>query len=294
MRVMFVSSVTTASVSAWRSDSPVSGIPYSVDPGHGDRMCQDVERSQTELILAPMLNAAIPEAVRREHLCLIVHPGLAGDRRPSSLDWAIAGGESCWGVTVLQAIAEMHAGPIWATETFSMLTRASHQEQPVPSRGHRGSGPRRTAGGCARGRPELRTAAPGLQPSRCARPTACVDAAVRAYRGLVQSHHRANRPPGPRRAEPPGRADDRSSQCAYTGPWTRPLVLGPPTCRWHVDSHCCSGLLVWRKLRGCDAAPSRWASRSRSCSATCPDAGRRRRPRCSTRRRSVHQRAGGR
>ena len=65
MRVMFVSSVTTASVSAWRSDSPVSGIPYSVDPGHGDRMCQDVERSQTELILAPMLNAAIPEAVRR-------------------------------------------------------------------------------------------------------------------------------------------------------------------------------------------------------------------------------------
>jgi putative two-component system hydrogenase maturation factor HypX/HoxX len=72
------------------------------------------------LILAPYLRRAIPESVWREHVCLIAHPGIAGDRGPSALDWAILDGESEWGVTLLQAEAEMDAGPIWATETFPM------------------------------------------------------------------------------------------------------------------------------------------------------------------------------
>ena len=49
-----------------------------------------------------------------------MHPGIVGDRGPSALDWAIADGERQWGVTVLQATAEMDAGPVWATETFAM------------------------------------------------------------------------------------------------------------------------------------------------------------------------------
>jgi putative two-component system hydrogenase maturation factor HypX/HoxX len=68
----------------------------------------------------PMLKTAIPEQVWARHLCLIVHPGITGDRGPSSLDWAISNGEHQWGVTVLQAEAEMDAGPIWASETFPM------------------------------------------------------------------------------------------------------------------------------------------------------------------------------
>jgi putative two-component system hydrogenase maturation factor HypX/HoxX len=43
-----------------------------------------------------------------------------GDRGPSSLDWAIMGGAARWGVTVLQANAEMDAGDIWATVGFAM------------------------------------------------------------------------------------------------------------------------------------------------------------------------------
>ena len=121
MRILFISSVHNSLSQRLSVELSRRGHAIALSIGAtGDRMCQDVERSQPELILAPMLKAAIPEAVWREHLCLIVHPGIAGDRGPSSLDWAIAGGESRWGVTVLQAVAEMDAGPIWATETFAM------------------------------------------------------------------------------------------------------------------------------------------------------------------------------
>jgi putative two-component system hydrogenase maturation factor HypX/HoxX len=67
-----------------------------------------------------MLKAAVPEAIWAERLCLIVHPGIMGDRGPSSLDWAIQDREPRWGVTVLQAVAEMDAGPIWARREFPL------------------------------------------------------------------------------------------------------------------------------------------------------------------------------
>ncbi len=72
------------------------------------------------LILAPYLRRAIPEDVWRQHVCLIVHPGPVGDRGPSALDWAILRGEGEWGVTVLQAEAEMDAGPVWASASFPL------------------------------------------------------------------------------------------------------------------------------------------------------------------------------
>jgi putative two-component system hydrogenase maturation factor HypX/HoxX len=86
-----------------------------------------VERFQPDLIVAPMLKSAIPETVWRRHVCLIVHPGIVGDRGPSSLDWALLENEREWGVTVLQADAEMDAGDIWATRTFA--TRAVSKSQ---------------------------------------------------------------------------------------------------------------------------------------------------------------------
>jgi len=80
-----------------------------------------------DLIIAPFLKRAIPEAIWRQHTCLIVHPGIRGDRGPSALDWAVLDGEAQWGVTVLQAEAEMDAGPVWAWREFPMrdATKAS-------------------------------------------------------------------------------------------------------------------------------------------------------------------------
>ncbi len=73
-----------------------------------------------ELIVAPYLRRAIPESVWKRHVCLVVHPGIVGDRGPSALDWALQEGVAKWGVTVLQAEAEMDAGPVWATATFPL------------------------------------------------------------------------------------------------------------------------------------------------------------------------------
>ncbi len=73
---------------------------------------------QPDLIVAPFLKRKIPESIWREHVCLIVHPGVPGDRGPSALDWAILHGEMRWGVTVLQANAELDGGDIWASEEF--------------------------------------------------------------------------------------------------------------------------------------------------------------------------------
>lgn len=79
-----------------------------------------VELFAPDLVIAPYLRRAVPEDVWRAVPCLIVHPGPPGDRGPSALDWAIARRVPRWGVTVLQAEAEMDAGPVWASESFAM------------------------------------------------------------------------------------------------------------------------------------------------------------------------------
>lgn len=81
---------------------------------------QAVELYQPALIIAPFLKRAIPEEVWQKTTCFIVHPGIIGDRGPSALDWAIMQERQEWGVTILQANAEMDAGDIWASEMFPM------------------------------------------------------------------------------------------------------------------------------------------------------------------------------
>lgn len=75
-----------------------------------------------EVVLAPFLKRAIPASVWSQLPCLIVHPGIAGDRGPSALDWAITQGVTEWGVTVLQAEADLDGGPMMATVNFPMRT----------------------------------------------------------------------------------------------------------------------------------------------------------------------------
>ena len=86
-------------------------------------MLDAVEATRPDFIIAPMLKKPIPEAIWRGHTCIIVHPGIKGDRGPSSLDWAITLGEKTWGVTNLQAEAEIDAGAIWASHNFRMRER---------------------------------------------------------------------------------------------------------------------------------------------------------------------------
>lgn len=79
---------------------------------------QAVELFRPDIVLAAFLKRAIPDDVWQAVPCLIVHPGVRGDKGPSALDWAILRREKIWGVTVLQAEAEMDAGPVWAWREF--------------------------------------------------------------------------------------------------------------------------------------------------------------------------------
>jgi putative two-component system hydrogenase maturation factor HypX/HoxX len=97
------------------------GHQVSVEFDINDRVTEEaVALFRPDVVVAPFLKRAIPESVWRTIVCLIAHPGIRGDRGPSALDWAILDGEAEWGVTVLQADAEMDAGDVWESLAFPM------------------------------------------------------------------------------------------------------------------------------------------------------------------------------
>jgi len=85
-----------------------------------DQITEAVQLFEPDLIICPYLKQRIPDTVWTERDCLIVHPGIEGDRGPSSLDWAIFCDEQTWGVTLLEAAEELDAGAIWLSESFSL------------------------------------------------------------------------------------------------------------------------------------------------------------------------------
>jgi putative two-component system hydrogenase maturation factor HypX/HoxX len=101
------------------------GHDVTVELDINDGVTQEaVKLADPDLVVAPFLKRTVAEAVWCSVPCFIVHPGIRGDRGPSSLDWAILDAETFWGVTVLQAEAEMDAGPVWAWREFPMRDAA--------------------------------------------------------------------------------------------------------------------------------------------------------------------------
>lgn len=121
MRILFLTHSFNSLTQRLFVDLTEAGHEISVEFDISDSVTGEaVALHRSDIIIAPFLKRAIPGAVWRNKLCLVVHPGIAGDRGPSALDWAIQRGESEWGVTVLQANEVMDGGKIWAEETFPM------------------------------------------------------------------------------------------------------------------------------------------------------------------------------
>jgi putative two-component system hydrogenase maturation factor HypX/HoxX len=98
-----------------------TGHQVSVEFDIHDRVTEEaVVLFRPDLVIAPFLKRLIPESVWRRVPCLVVHPGIEGDRGPSSLDWAILEGEDTWGVTLIQANAILDDGDVWEARTFPM------------------------------------------------------------------------------------------------------------------------------------------------------------------------------
>ncbi len=85
-----------------------------------EKMKETVDNYKPDLIICPFLTSKIPAEIYEKYICLIVHPGIKGDRGASSLDWAILQNQEKWGVTILQAVEKMDAGDIWASNEFTM------------------------------------------------------------------------------------------------------------------------------------------------------------------------------
>src|SRR5919202_916931 len=121
MRILLLTTAYNSLTQRVHVELAYRGYDVSIELALNDEvMAEAVELYQPDLIIAPFLKKAIPETIWGRYLCIIIHPGIKGDRGPSSLDWAIMNNAEDWGVTALQATAEMDAGDIWSSVTFKM------------------------------------------------------------------------------------------------------------------------------------------------------------------------------
>ncbi|MDZ4348124.1 MAG: hydrogenase maturation protein [Xanthomonadaceae bacterium] len=119
MRILLISSSYNSLTQRVHVELQGTGNEVSVCLAVSDaEMVESTARFEPDLIVCPMLTKRVPDPIWKSITTLIVHPGIVGDRGPSSLDWAILDQQPTWGVTVLQADDEMDAGPIWATREF--------------------------------------------------------------------------------------------------------------------------------------------------------------------------------
>src|SRR5580693_6630664 len=113
MRILLISSAYNSLTQRVHVDLADRGHDVSVELALSDGVMREaVTRFDPDLVIAPMLTTAIPADIWSARPCFVIHPGPRGDRGPSALDWAIMDGAERWGVTVLQANAEMDAGDI--------------------------------------------------------------------------------------------------------------------------------------------------------------------------------------
>lgn len=122
MRILLISTAFSGLTQRYYTELEDAGYTVSVELHLGDeaRLLEGVELFKPDLILCPYLTRRLPKAIYQHYKCLIVHPGIKGDRGASSLDWAIQAGLKEWGVTLLQADDEMDAGAIWVCKTFPL------------------------------------------------------------------------------------------------------------------------------------------------------------------------------
>ncbi len=121
MRILFLTHAFNSLAQRLLDELTRAGHEVSVELDINDSVTEEaVALWRPELIVAPFLKRRIADAVWQKHRCLIVHPGIVGDRGPSSLDWAILEGEREWGVTVIEASGELDGGAVWASASFAM------------------------------------------------------------------------------------------------------------------------------------------------------------------------------
>ncbi|KAE8259282.1 hypothetical protein A4X13_0g1124 [Tilletia indica] len=153
MRILFIctafNSLSQRLALVLRQKGHAVTVELAVSP---ELMISAAELAQPDLVVCPFLTKRVPREVYTRWLTLIVHPGPPRDAGPSALDFCLIGDDgsledaeaqlalldqqnatqgatptmrSHWGVTVLQAIEEFDAGPIWAFDQFALDAETS-------------------------------------------------------------------------------------------------------------------------------------------------------------------------
>lgn len=121
MRILFLVHAFNSLAQRLHVELRERGHEVSVEFDINDAVTDEAVRlARPDLVLAPFLKRAIAPSVHERCPCLVVHPGPPGDGGPAALDHAILDRRAEWGVTVLQATAELDAGPVWAHARFPM------------------------------------------------------------------------------------------------------------------------------------------------------------------------------
>lgn len=107
---------------AWLELRQAGHSPHVVIFTNEDTVCEQIERCAADMVICPFLKERVPQQLwsNPKRPLVIIHPGIVGDRGASALDWAITHELERWGVTALQAVEEMDAGPVWATYEFDL------------------------------------------------------------------------------------------------------------------------------------------------------------------------------
>lgn len=125
MRILFLVHGFNSLAQRLHVELRARGHEVSVELDINDAVAQEaVDLFDPDIVLAPFLKRPIPAAIHANRLCLVVHPGPPGDGGPAALDHAILDGAKEWGVTVLQATADLDGGPVWAQRSFAMREAA--------------------------------------------------------------------------------------------------------------------------------------------------------------------------
>ena len=160
MRILFLCTAHNSLSQRLYLELKSSGHDVSIEYAISDEMMlEGVALFGPDLVICPFLTTRVPSDIYRKVLTLIVHPGPPGDAGPSALDWLLMGddgsiddaakalkdldssdirpGRTHWGITVLEAIENFDAGPVWAWEQFPIdidnpgLTKSELYRGPV-------------------------------------------------------------------------------------------------------------------------------------------------------------------
>jgi len=121
MKILLISTAYNGLTQRAHLELLARGHEVSVELAISDgQLTEALALIEPDIVVCPFLKSRLPEAIWRHTRSVIIHPGIVGDRGPSSLDWAIHEGQARWGVTAFEANHDFDAGDVWATETFEL------------------------------------------------------------------------------------------------------------------------------------------------------------------------------